>query len=77
MGQESDTPLPADGPDRALFISYRVADTGPTATWLAKELAEAYGAGRVFLDHERLEGGSVWPERLEAEARRAAVVLGR
>jgi hypothetical protein len=77
MGQESDTPLPADGPDRALFISYRVEDTRPTASRLFEKLAASYGAERVFLDHERLEGGSVWPERLEAEARRAAVVLGR
>ena len=71
---------PANGPDRTLFnrtlfISYRVGDTGPTASRLSEELAEAYGAECVFLDHERLEGGVVWPERLEAEARRASVML--
>jgi TIR domain len=66
---------PADGPDHTLFISYRVSDTGPTATWLFQELAAAYGAERVFLDHERLEGGAVWPEQLEAEAQRASVML--
>ena len=66
---------PAHSPDRTLFISYRVSDTGPTASRLFKELAEAYGAERVFIDHERLEGGAVWPERLEAEARRASVML--
>ena len=58
-----------------MFISYRVEDTRPTATWLFEKLAEAYGAERVFLDHQRLEGGAEWPDRLEAEARRAAVML--
>ena len=66
---------PVNDPDLTLFISYRVDDTGPTATWLFEELMAAYGAERVFLDHERLEGGAAWPERLEAEARRAAVML--
>jgi hypothetical protein len=58
-----------------MFISYRVKDTGSIATWLFKELAEAYGREHVFLDHERLEGGAPWPERLEEEARRASVML--
>ena len=68
-------PWPGDGPDRTLFISYRASDTGPTASRLFKELVEAYGAECVFLDHERLEGGVVWPERLKAEAHRASVML--
>src|SRR3954465_9093044 len=75
MGHKPDGLRPADGRDRTLFISYRVSDAGPTATWLSQELVEAYGREHVFLDHERLEGGVVWPERLEAEARRAAVML--
>jgi tetratricopeptide (TPR) repeat protein len=76
MGQESDTPPhPADGPDRTVFISYRVEDTRPTASRLFEELAAAYGAKHVFLDHERLKGGAEWPARLEAEARRATVML--
>jgi|tagenome__1003787_1003787.scaffolds.fasta_scaffold20831542_2 hypothetical protein len=62
-------------PDRTLFINYRVGDTGPTASRLFEDLAKAYGRKRVFLDHERLEGGTPWPERLEAEARRASVML--
>ena len=66
---------PADDRDRTLFLSYRVSDTGPTATWLFDKFAEAYGAERVFLDHERLEGGIVWPDQLEAEAHRATVML--
>jgi hypothetical protein len=75
QGRRSDVPRPADDSDPTLFISYRVADTGPTASRLFNELAEAYGDARVFLDHERLEGGAAWPERLAAEARRTAVML--
>src|SRR4051794_28094212 len=75
MGHKSDGPRPANGHIRTLFISYRVSDTGPTASRLFKELVEAYGAECVFLDHERLEGGVVWPERLKAEAHRASVML--
>ena len=49
----------ADGASRTLFISYRVI----------------YGAERVLIDHERLEGGAVWPEQLEAEEQQASVML--
>ena len=58
-----------------MFISYRAEDTGPIATWLFQDLADAYGREHVFLDHERLEGGAPWPQRLEEEARRASVML--
>ena len=75
MGPKPDGLRQADGLDRTLFISYRVSDTGPTATWLSQELVKAYGREHVFLDHERLKGGVVWPERLETEARRAAAML--
>ena len=77
MRQKLDELRPAAARDRTLFISYRVSDTGPTATWLSKELVEAYGRECVFLDHERLEGGVVWPEQLKAEARRASVKADR
>jgi tetratricopeptide (TPR) repeat protein len=74
-GRKSDRLGSANGPDSTLFISYRISDTGLTATWLSEKLAEAYGHKRVFLDHERLEGGAVWPERLAREAQRASVML--
>ncbi len=74
-GDGSDMSQPTGEPDRTLFISYRVADTGATASRLFKELADAYGRACVFIDHERLEGGAPWPERLEAAARQASVML--
>jgi hypothetical protein len=38
-------------------------------------LKPTLGQRSLLIDHERLEGGAVWPERLEAEARRASVML--
>src|SRR3954467_12080351 len=75
MGHEPNTRRTADGRKPALFISYRVEDTGPTASRLFEELADLYGRERVFLDHERLEGGATWTGRLEQEARRGSVML--
>src|SRR3954447_18248169 len=75
MGHEPNTRRTADGRNPALLISYRVEDTGSTASRLFEKLADLYGRERVFLDHERLEGGVTWTERLKREVRRASVML--
>ncbi len=58
-----------------VFISYRSEDTGPTAAALFRDLKARLWPHDVFLDHERIEGGSVWPERLRREVERSAVML--
>jgi hypothetical protein len=58
-----------------VFISYRSDDTGETASRLCRELERVFGQETIFLDQERIGGGTNWPERLRVEVRRASVVL--
>jgi len=62
-------------PQPRLFINYRSEDTGPTASRLYMELERELCSEQVFLDHERLEGGTEWPSRLQEEVERATVVF--
>lgn len=59
----------------SVFISYRSEDTGATASRLARDLEQQFGRAAVFLDHDRLGGGDVWPQTLRAGLRSAAAVL--
>lgn len=58
-----------------IFVSYRTDDTGQAASRLFGSLAKVFGRERVFIDHERLEGGESYTERLQTEAAEAAVML--
>ena len=60
---------------RKMFVSYRVADTRPTAGRLASELRRAFGDGAVFLDYRSLDPAEQWPEQLQAAVADAAAVL--
>jgi hypothetical protein len=56
------------------FISYRREHTAGDARALVQDLAEAFGADRVFIDVS-LRGGSTWPAALRGELTAAPVVL--
>lgn len=58
-----------------VFLSYRREDTGQVVARLAEDLEAALGAGQVFYDRERLQGGDVWRERLAAAIRGSDVVV--
>lgn len=59
-----------------LFINYRTSDTGETASALYRDLAHRLGdEGSVFIDHDRIEGGEEWPERLQVEVELATGML--
>jgi hypothetical protein len=58
-----------------VFISYRSDDTGDVASRLYDVLAAHFGSGTVFLDQERLAGGTVWPASLRSAVADARVVL--
>jgi hypothetical protein len=60
---------------RAIFISYRIQDTGHAASALERELVRVFGEEQIFLDHRKLEGGQLWDESLTAAVRSANVVL--
>lgn len=58
-----------------LFINYRSEDTGTTASRLYAELIEQFEADHIFIDHQRIEGGANWPERLRTEVARSTVMF--
>ena len=58
-----------------LFINYRAEDTGATASALFRDLERVLHPSQVFLDHERLTGGDVWPQRLRDEVAACTVML--
>jgi formylglycine-generating enzyme required for sulfatase activity/energy-coupling factor transporter ATP-binding protein EcfA2 len=60
---------------RKVFISYRVADTRPTAGRLAADLRRTFGDEAVFLDYRSLDAAGQWPEQLQTEVASADVVL--
>jgi hypothetical protein len=57
-----------------IFISYRREHTAGDARALSRDLADAFGPDRVFLDTS-IPGGSAWPSRLRDEINAAPVVL--
>ena len=59
-----------------VFISYRSDDTGEVASRLFEALEAHFGGRTVFLDHERLAGGTVWSAALRRTVADARVVLG-
>lgn len=69
MSQQPEKPKPR------LFINYRSEDTGQTASRLYVELERELKPGQVFLDHERIEGGTNWPSYLRAEVEQATVMF--
>lgn len=59
-----------------LFINYRTSDTGETASALYRDLTDRLGDEvSVFIDHDRIEGGEEWPERLRSEVELATAML--
>lgn len=63
-------------PEPRLFINYRTSDTGVTASALYRDLVHRLGDdGSVFIDHDRIEGGEEWPERLRREVELATAML--
>src|SRR6185436_10683955 len=58
-----------------VFINYRTEDTGPVAKHLAEVLQRELQHGRGFLDHERIEGGEPWPDRLRSAVNESSVLL--
>lgn len=58
-----------------VFISYRRADQPALAQWLHDLLAGELYADEVFLDHEGLEVGEVFPERIDRAIESALVFV--
>src|SRR5262245_38697359 len=58
-----------------IFISYRISDAIDLVTGLDRDLTREFGAAAVFRDRTRLEGGDVWTEVLERNARGCRVML--
>ena len=58
-----------------LFINYRAEDTGATASHLFNDLEREFAPGSIFLDHERIEAGAIWPDRLRREVESASIVF--
>jgi len=59
----------------SIFVSYRVADTLPTADRLAAELQREFGGPEVFFDRRTIETGEMWDSRIQAAVKGAKVVL--
>ncbi|MBC7901384.1 MAG: toll/interleukin-1 receptor domain-containing protein [Saprospiraceae bacterium] len=58
-----------------LFINHRSEDTGATASRLYVELTHQFETDQVFLDHQRIEGGANWTDRLRREVAQATVMF--
>jgi len=58
-----------------LFINYRTSDTRATASALYRDLCHRLGKESVFIDHDQIEGGEEWPERLQNEVELATAML--
>ncbi|HRF74080.1 MAG TPA: toll/interleukin-1 receptor domain-containing protein [Accumulibacter sp.] len=68
----------AETPD--VFISYRRSDAPAAAGRVANDLAEHFGARRVFLDVSGIAPSSAWDESIEGALRACAagvIVIGR
>jgi hypothetical protein len=62
-------------PRYAVFVNYRTDDTWTVANWLHKELSQRFGADKVFMAKESIEGGVEYPERMMDALRDSAVVV--
>ena len=58
-----------------IFLNYRVNDTGDIASALYRELANRLGKQNIFIDHDRIEAGEHWPERLRSEVEQCNIML--
>src|SRR5690348_16175934 len=58
-----------------VFISYRRADAGWPARWLADRLAGQFGAGVVFQDMDSIRPGDDFAAAIEAAVGACAVLL--
>jgi CHASE2 domain-containing sensor protein len=65
--------LPSASAD--FFISYRREQSSWPAGVLKNELAERFGAERVFMDSESLHAGEQWPRRIEEAVKSCSVLL--
>ncbi|MCY2977756.1 MAG: TIR domain-containing protein, partial [Planctomycetota bacterium] len=63
------------GQAASIFVSYRIKDTLQAADRLAVELRRVFGQDQVFFDRRTIEPGEIWPDRIEDEVKRAAVVI--
>ncbi|MEM9387019.1 MAG: tetratricopeptide repeat protein [Pseudomonadota bacterium] len=59
----------------SIFVSYRIADTLPTADRLALELQRRFGANEVFFDRRTVEPGDSWDSHIETAVKNASFVL--
>jgi hypothetical protein len=69
--RREDGPMSADG----IFISYRREDAGYPAGWLFGELAERFGAVRVFKDVDSIDPGDDFAEMIAAAVSSCAALL--
>lgn len=58
-----------------LFISYRRTDAAGHAGRLYDRLCNWFDPEQLFYDQERMEAGEKFTERIEAEIRKARIVL--
>lgn len=59
----------------SVFISHRHADSGWLGQFLRARLASHLIGSRVFLDHDDLTPGDVWPKMLDQQLGRATALL--
>ena len=59
----------------AVFISYRREDSKGFTGALVRELKERFGADNVFIDYEDIEGGIVFPIRLDEAVKSCTVFI--
>jgi TIR domain len=62
-------------PGNGIFISYRSADTGPTASALGRELRALFDPDQVFIDHLGIQPGTPFPAEITRALSGARVVL--
>ncbi len=58
-----------------IFISYRISDSEDLVDRLDNDLTLEFGQAALFRDKSRLEGGDVWTEVLETNAKSRKVML--
>jgi hypothetical protein len=59
----------------AIFVSYRADDSIHLTSRLAEELAAHFGGRQVFRDHDSMELGTVYPERIRGALRECETMI--
>lgn len=75
MNRRSSEPTTQATRTPRIFISYRRADSGPTARRLAETLAAALGEERVFLDTDAIRMGQNWPAVINSTLESSTVLI--